>query len=82
MCCEADIVIILECNNDNFPLMNPENEIGLLFDRTLKLLLDEELRLFYVAITRGKQQVFLLSEKNNQSDFLRCLTTYISIYSN
>lgn len=65
-----------------FPLINPENEIGLLFDRTFKILSDEELRLFYVAITRGKQQVFLLSKKNNQSDFLRCLTTYISIYSN
>jgi DNA helicase IV len=35
------------------------------------LLLEEERRLFYVAITRAKEKLFLITEKGNESSFLR-----------
>lgn len=35
------------------------------------LLLEEERRLFYVAITRAKDKLFLITEKGNESGFLR-----------
>jgi len=35
------------------------------------LLLEEERRLFYVAITRAKDDLFLITEKGNESSFLR-----------
>lgn len=35
------------------------------------LLLEEERRLFYVAITRAKDELFLLTEKGNESSFLK-----------
>ncbi len=35
------------------------------------LLLEEERRLFYVAITRAKDELYLLTEKGNESSFLR-----------
>lgn len=35
------------------------------------LLLEEERRLFYVAITRAKDKLFLLTEKGNESSFIR-----------
>jgi superfamily I DNA/RNA helicase len=35
------------------------------------LLMEEERRLFYVAITRAKDKLFLITEKGNESDFLR-----------
>ncbi len=35
------------------------------------LLLEEERRLFYVAITRAKDELFLITEKGNESGFLR-----------
>jgi superfamily I DNA/RNA helicase len=35
------------------------------------LLLEEERRLFYVAITRAKDKLFLITEKGNESSFLR-----------
>ncbi len=35
------------------------------------LLLEEERRLFYVAITRAKDELFLITEKGNESSFLR-----------
>ena len=34
------------------------------------LLMEEERRLFYVAITRAKDQLYLITEKNNESMFL------------
>jgi superfamily I DNA/RNA helicase len=35
------------------------------------LLLEEERRLFYVAITRAKDKLFLITEKGNESGFIR-----------
>jgi DNA helicase IV len=35
------------------------------------LLLEEERRLFYVAITRAKDDLFLITEKGNESSFLK-----------
>jgi len=35
------------------------------------LLLEEERRLFYVAITRAKDKLFLMTEKGNESSFLK-----------
>lgn len=35
------------------------------------LLLEEERRLFYVAITRAKEKLFLITEKGNESSFLK-----------
>ena len=77
---EAHIVIILECNDDNFPLIHQNYEDGLIFDKTIKEMLEEELRIFYVAITRAKQQVYFVSEKNKESDYL--LSHFSQIYKN
>ena len=35
------------------------------------LLMEEERRLFYVAITRAKDKLFLITEKGNESSFLK-----------
>lgn len=35
------------------------------------LLLEEERRLFYVAITRAKEKLFLITEKGNESSFIK-----------
>jgi ATP-dependent exoDNAse (exonuclease V) beta subunit len=35
------------------------------------LLLEEERRLFYVAMTRAKEKLFLITEKGNESSFLK-----------
>lgn len=43
------------------------------------LLLEEERRLFYVAITRAKEQLYLITEKGNESSFLREIPQKFSI---
>jgi DNA helicase-4 len=43
------------------------------------LLLEEERRLFYVAITRAKDKLFLITEKGNESSFLKEIPEIYSV---
>ena len=42
----------------------------LFFDIKYDILLEEERRLFYVAITRAKDELFLITELGNESSFV------------
>lgn len=68
---EADIVIILQVCDGLFPLIHPDNQLFEVFGETIKEILDEERRLFYVAITRAKKKLIILTEKDRESDYLR-----------
>lgn len=70
---EANIVIILNCNNNKLGFPNQienSNLINKLFIKD-KIKYSEERRLFYVAITRCQQQTFLLYDKYNPSSFIK-----------
>jgi DNA helicase-4 len=71
---EAKVVFIvgLTEGNGGFPDIWLEDRIF----QTIKkanhdLLLEEERRLFYVAMTRAKEKLFLLTERGNESSFLK-----------
>ena len=69
---EADIIIIMQVCKDFFPLIHPDNQLYEIFGQTPKKVLEEERRLFYVAITRAKEKVYILTEeKENESDYLK-----------
>ena len=70
---EADIVIILRATEGVFPLIHPDNALFSLFGQTERDILDEERRLFYVAITRAAEKLYLLTEKDRESPFLKDL---------
>ena len=70
---EADIVIILQACNGIFPLIHPDNHLFEIFGYTIKDTFDEERRLFYVAITRAKEKLYILTERDRESDFLDVL---------
>ena len=67
---EADIVIILQACNGTFPLIHPDNHLFEIFEHTIKDALDEERRLFYVAMTRAKEKLYILTERDRESDYL------------
>ena len=70
---ESDNVILINLCDDimGFPSKIKNNRIiNSLFDKELYKY-DEERRLFYVALTRTKNSVFMLIDKNNMSVFVK-----------
>lgn len=68
---KAVFIIGLTEGRGGFPDVWMEDRIYKVIKKSnLDLLLEEERRLFYVAITRAKDHLFLLSEKGNESSFL------------
>ncbi|PBQ34570.1 DNA helicase UvrD [Sphingobacteriaceae bacterium] len=71
---EAKVVFILGLTEGNggFPDIWLEDRIFQVIKKAdHDLLLEEERRLFYVAITRAKDKLFLITEKGNESSFLK-----------
>ena len=71
---EAKVVFILGLTQGNggFPDIWLEDRIFQVIKKANHdLLLEEERRLFYVAITRAKDKLFLITEKGNESSFLK-----------
>lgn len=71
---EAKVVFILGLTEGNggFPDIWLEDRIYQIIKKSNHdLLMEEERRLFYVAITRAKDKLFLISEKGNESSFIK-----------
>ncbi|MAT45425.1 MAG: hypothetical protein CL609_24115 [Anaerolineaceae bacterium] len=75
---ESDVVIILNVTDGAFPLIHPDNELFAIFGKTGEDVYAEEKRLFYVALTRAKERVYLITEKERESVFLNNLSIYES----
>lgn len=67
---EADVVIILNTLDRKFPIIHSDNELYRLLGITIDEVYAEEERLFYVAITRAKQSLYLVTELSRESEFL------------
>lgn len=67
---EADIVFLLNFGDKNIKI-HPDSEIDLIFGKTQQDIIDEELRLYYVAVTRAKKKLYIINENinNNNSKF-------------
>ena len=70
---EYDNVIILNNIDDKlgFPNQIIDNRILRLVSSKSKYPYDEERRLFYVALTRTKNKVYLITEKGKESIFIK-----------
>ena len=67
---EAHTVIILDATERQFPKIHPDNLLFEIFGTTQKDVLDEERRLFYVAISRPIQRLVILTDKDKESPYL------------
>lgn len=67
---EAEVVIILEADEGVIPKVHPDTMLFGMFGETEEVALDDQRRLFYVAMTRAKKRLYILSEG---SEFVRCL---------
>lgn len=67
---EADVVVILEANKKCIPYIHPDSNLFSLFGETPTRTLLDETKLYYVAITRAKSELYILYEEEKKSGFL------------
>lgn len=67
---EADSVVVLETTQRQFPKVHADNQLFGPFSITVADVLEEERRLFYVAVTRAERRLLLLTESGQESPYL------------
>jgi DNA helicase-4 len=77
---EAPVVILVRCSEDRFgfPLPGREQHHSILRELTAYEQSAEEKRLFYVALTRARERLILLTQKDAPSPFLKALTKKVA----
>jgi superfamily I DNA/RNA helicase len=70
---QAHIVFLVRACQGAFPLLHPDYVLFKLFGDSDQEILEDERRLFYVAVTRAKEQVWFLTETDRESDFVSAL---------
>lgn len=79
---EAHRVIILDATRRQFPKIHPDNLLFELFGITPHSVLEEERRLFYVAITRAEHVLYVLTENGEESPYLDVLNNAYTLHGN
>jgi DNA helicase IV len=67
---EQDAVVILDVIEGCYPLVHPDWIFTRVFGGDISRIVEEERRLFYVALTRAKEVTILLSERRRRSPFI------------
>ena len=76
---QRDVVILLDAVLRSFPLLHSELIFTRIFGDNLEKVTAEERRLFYVALTRAVEGLFILTETGNVSPFLEDLQKNIRL---
>ena len=76
---QQDVVIVLDAVPQCYPLIHPNLIFTRIFGDTIERIVAEERRLFYVALTRAVEELFILTEKDNFSPFLEDLERNIKL---
>ncbi|MGM3306815.1 3'-5' exonuclease, partial [Anabaena sp. WFMT] len=76
---QKDVVIILDAVSRCYPLIHPDLMFTRVFGDSIERVVDEERRLFYVALTRAVETLFIVTESKNSSPFLEELNSRTEI---
>ena len=60
---EAETAIILEVDNRVFPNIHPDTMLYQVFGDNIEVVLNDQKRLFYVALTRAKNNLYIFHNK-------------------
>ena len=69
---ESQAVILID--PESYPLIHPDLLFNRIFGDNLEKVIDEERRLFYVALTRAKNNLFIIVENNDLPPFVNELS--------
>lgn len=67
---EADIVILTEVDENCFPIFHPDSNLFGIFGENENTIMDDETRLYYVALTRAKSSLYIFYSKDAPSMFI------------
>lgn len=76
---EVDTVIIIDALDGVYPLIHPSWIFLRILGESLESVDAESRRLFYVALTRAKESLFIITEKNKRSPYLKSMQEYSNI---
>ena len=76
---QSDVVIILDARAGNYPLIHPNWVFSRVLGETESEIVNESRRLFYVALTRAKDTLFLVTESDRLSPFLGEISSRTSL---
>ena len=76
---EKYVVLVLDAVPRCYPLIHPNLIFTRVFGDSIERVVAEERRLFYVALTRAVEDLFILTEKDNFSPFLEDLERNIKL---
>lgn len=76
---EEEAVVVLDASQTNFPKVHPDNLLYEIFGVTPAEVLAEEQRLFYVAITRPAETLWILTEGDVASLYIKKLMQPVPI---
>ena len=67
---ESDIVILTEVNQGTFPMFHPDTYLFEVFGESAATTMEDETRLYYVALTRAKHSLYIIFKRNAPSCFI------------
>jgi DNA helicase-4 len=67
---ESDVSIVLRATDRQFPLIHPDSALFSPLGETTTRVIAEERRLFYVAVSRAREELILVTERGYESAFL------------
>lgn len=70
---EANVVIILEADEGVIPKTHPDTQLYGMFGETEEVALDDQKRLFYVAMTRAKRRLYIIHDDVDGVGFIKYL---------
>lgn len=76
---EEDAIIILDALDRSYPLIHPNWVFTRIFGDSMETILEEERRLFYVALTRAMRTLVIVTDSKRPSSFLRETQDRISV---
>ena len=76
---QKDAVIVLDATDRRYPLLHPDLIFTRIFGDSHEHVEKEERRLFYVALTRAVEELYILTEQANFSPFLKDLVANLDV---
>ena len=70
---EAEVVIILEADEGIIPKTHPDTRLYGMFGETEEVALNDQKRLFYVAMTRAKKRLYIMHDDSSGTGFVKYL---------